>query len=227
MGLGSRLAGARGLTAVAAAALVRAVDPRAARIAHLDWDALVAEIAQCRSCPLGETASSGVFGVGYRHAEWMLVGEAPGAEEDARGEPFVGQAGKLLDNMLASIGLTRRGRDHAVGLHRERAEVPSTEQPQPRAGRSGQMRAVPAPPGGTRRSKAGAGDGPFRRAGAAGHRRQHRQPARTGAPHRHASGAAMPVVVTYHPAYLLRNLATRRSRGPICASRARSTPVLR
>ena len=48
-----------------------------------------------------------MFGVGYRHAEWMLVGEAPGAEEDARGEPFVGQAGKLLDNMLAAVGMAR------------------------------------------------------------------------------------------------------------------------
>jgi DNA polymerase len=84
-------------------------EPRADRIARLEWDALVAEVAQCRACPLGETRRQAVFGVGHRHAEWMLVGEAPGAEEDARGEPFVGQAGKLLDNMLASIGLTRAG----------------------------------------------------------------------------------------------------------------------
>jgi uracil-DNA glycosylase family 4 len=85
------------------------LDPRADRIAHLGWDELAAETAQCRACPLGETRRQAVFGVGYRRAEWMLVGEAPGAEEDARGEPFVGQAGKLLDNMLASIGLTREG----------------------------------------------------------------------------------------------------------------------
>ena len=88
---------------------VVSAEPRAARIAQLDWDTLAAEIAQCRACPLGEQRRQSVFGVGYRHAEWMLVGEAPGAEEDARGEPFVGQAGKLLDNMLASIGLTREG----------------------------------------------------------------------------------------------------------------------
>jgi uracil-DNA glycosylase family 4 len=50
-----------------------------------------------------------VFGVGNSSAEWMLIGEAPGSEEDARGEPFVGQAGRLLNNMLASIGLTREG----------------------------------------------------------------------------------------------------------------------
>jgi DNA polymerase len=93
----------------AAASGSETVDPRADRIAHLGWDELAAETAQCSACPLGATRRQAVFGVGYRHAEWMLVGEAPGAEEDARGEPFVGQAGKLLDNMLASIGLTREG----------------------------------------------------------------------------------------------------------------------
>jgi uracil-DNA glycosylase family 4 len=85
------------------------VDPRADRIARLDWDELATEVAQCRACPLGAKRRQAVFGVGYRRAEWMVVGEAPGADEDACGEPFVGQAGKLLDNMLASIGLTREG----------------------------------------------------------------------------------------------------------------------
>jgi DNA polymerase len=84
-------------------------DARPARIARLEWDALVDEVGACRACPLGHQRRHAVFGVGHRHAEWMLVGEAPGAEEDARGEPFVGQAGKLLDNMLASIGLAREG----------------------------------------------------------------------------------------------------------------------
>jgi uracil-DNA glycosylase len=78
-------------------------------IAALDWDGLAREAAACRACPLGAQRRQAVVGVGHRHAEWMLIGEAPGAEEDARGEPFVGQAGKLLDNMLASIGLTRQG----------------------------------------------------------------------------------------------------------------------
>jgi DNA polymerase len=86
-----------------------ATEPRAARIARLDWEALAREAAECRACPLGARRTQAVVGVGYRHAEWMLVGEAPGADEDARGEPFVGQAGKLLDNMLAAIGLTRIG----------------------------------------------------------------------------------------------------------------------
>lgn len=82
-------------------------DARAARIASLDWDALEADIRGCRACVLCERRKQAVPGVGDRKARWMLVGEGPGAEEDQRGEPFVGQAGRLLDNMLAAIGLNR------------------------------------------------------------------------------------------------------------------------
>ncbi len=71
------------------------------------WEALQNEVRQCRACGLCESRTQTVFGVGARNPDWLFVGEAPGAEEDARGEPFVGQAGKLLDNMLASIGLAR------------------------------------------------------------------------------------------------------------------------
>jgi DNA polymerase len=76
----------------------------------LDWVALKAEVAACTACPLHAKRTQTVFGVGDEKADWLFVGEGPGAEEDARGEPFVGQAGKLLDNMLAAIGL-RRGRN--------------------------------------------------------------------------------------------------------------------
>src|SRR5262245_46804598 len=72
-----------------------------------DWKQLEADVAGCTACSLCRTRTQTVFGVGHRRAHWMIVGEAPGAEEDARGEPFVGQAGKLLDNMLASVGLGR------------------------------------------------------------------------------------------------------------------------
>jgi DNA polymerase len=82
-------------------------DDRAARIARMDWPALKQAVAECKACGLCQTRKNTVFGVGDEHAEWMLVGEAPGAEEDARGEPFVGQAGRLLDNMLAAIDLAR------------------------------------------------------------------------------------------------------------------------
>ena len=85
-------------------------DERAARIARMDWAELKAAVAGCTACGLRKSCTQTVFGVGDEHADWMLVGEAPGAEEDARGEPFVGQAGKLLDGMLAGIGL-KRGND--------------------------------------------------------------------------------------------------------------------
>ncbi len=80
---------------------------RAALIARMDWMELKAAVKSCPTCPLCKTRTQTVFGVGDETADWMFIGEAPGAEEDMRGEPFVGQAGKLLDNMLASIGLTR------------------------------------------------------------------------------------------------------------------------
>ena len=71
------------------------------------WIELKQAVPACTACGLHKTRKQTVLGVGDEHADWLLVGEAPGAEEDARGEPFVGQAGRLLDNMLAAIGLAR------------------------------------------------------------------------------------------------------------------------
>jgi uracil-DNA glycosylase len=77
-------------------------------IPQLDsWQALSAEVAACTACALHATRTRTVFGVGDRNAEWLVIGEAPGAEEDRRGEPFVGRAGQLLDAMLRAIGLPR------------------------------------------------------------------------------------------------------------------------
>ena len=76
----------------------------------LGWDALEARILGCEGCVLCQRRKQAVPGVGDRQADWLFVGEGPGAEEDERGEPFVGQAGRLLDNMLAAIGL-KRGED--------------------------------------------------------------------------------------------------------------------
>lgn len=73
----------------------------------LDWPALEQAIQDCRACALGARRNLTVPGVGDRKARWLLVGEGPGAEEDRKGEPFVGQAGKLLDAMLGAIGLSR------------------------------------------------------------------------------------------------------------------------
>lgn len=76
-------------------------------IATLDWPALRDSVAACRACALCESRRQTVFGVGHPHAHWLIVGEAPGEQEDLRGEPFVGDSGRLLDNMLHALGLTR------------------------------------------------------------------------------------------------------------------------
>ncbi len=96
---------APGLTVRAAAP--DPADDRAARILRMDWSELKIAVKDCQACGLRKTCTQTVFGVGDEHADWLLVGEAPGAEEDARGEPFVGQAGRLLDSMLAAIDLER------------------------------------------------------------------------------------------------------------------------
>jgi uracil-DNA glycosylase family 4 len=75
--------------------------------AEFGWDELRSAVASCTRCSLCESRSQTVFGVGNPAADWMIIGEAPGAEEDRRGEPFVGRAGKLLDEMLLGIGEKR------------------------------------------------------------------------------------------------------------------------
>ncbi len=83
-------------------------DPqRLTRIATLDWRDLNNMVSTCQACPLGETRKHAVFGAGNPRGSWLFVGEAPGAEEDRRGEAFVGRAGQLLDNMLRAMGLSR------------------------------------------------------------------------------------------------------------------------
>lgn len=85
--------------------------PRGTRpsgVEQMDWPTLRAAVAGCRACALCESRHHTVFGVGHEQAHWMIVGEAPGEHEDRQGEPFVGQAGRLLDNMLRAIGLTRQ-----------------------------------------------------------------------------------------------------------------------
>lgn len=72
-----------------------------------DWDSLAAEVSACTRCELHCTRTQTVFGVGNRQATWMVIGEAPGEQEDLQGEPFVGRAGQLLNEMLRAIGLKR------------------------------------------------------------------------------------------------------------------------
>jgi uracil-DNA glycosylase family 4 len=82
------------------------VDPGG--VGAMDWPALRAAVAACRACALCESRTQTVFGVGHPEADLMVVGEAPGEQEDLKGEPFVGPAGQLLDAMLRAIGLSRQ-----------------------------------------------------------------------------------------------------------------------
>ena len=181
------------------------VADRAAIIARLEWKELRQEVISCRACSLCQTRKQTVFGVGNTHADWMLIGEAPGAEEDERGEPFVGQAGRLLDNMLASIGMSRQGETPASVYIANvlKCRPPGNRNPQPEEvamcepfllrqielvapaliivmGRFAAQSLL-----GTNSSIASL----------------------RGKSHRiQVAGRQIPVVVTYHPAYLLRNL---------------------
>jgi len=76
-------------------------------VATLGWDPLRAAVTACTACGLCKGRRQTVFGVGHQRAHWMIVGEAPGEQEDIQGEPFVGKSGQLLDNMLRAIGLGR------------------------------------------------------------------------------------------------------------------------
>nr|WP_298723834.1 uracil-DNA glycosylase [uncultured Steroidobacter sp.] len=78
-----------------------------AGVSKLGWDELATAVLSCTKCPLHATRTNGVFGVGNRSARWMIIGEAPGADEDRQGEPFVGRAGQLLNAMLKAVGLAR------------------------------------------------------------------------------------------------------------------------
>ncbi|MCK6425553.1 MAG: uracil-DNA glycosylase [Burkholderiaceae bacterium] len=103
-------------------------------VESMDWPALREAVAGCRACGLCESRRQTVFGVGNERAEWMLVGEAPGEQEDRLGEPFVGKAGQLLDNMLRSIGLTRSEAEPARQVYIAnvlKCRPPANRNPQP------------------------------------------------------------------------------------------------
>jgi len=92
---------------LAPAAAVAVEVPVAGGGAQPGWEELERAVKSCTLCPLHKTRTQGVFGVGNRAAQWMVIGEAPGADEDRQGEPFVGRAGQLLNSMLKAIGLPR------------------------------------------------------------------------------------------------------------------------
>lgn len=94
-----------------------------------EWEVLRREVADCRACALCEKRQQAVLGVGDPAADWLFIGEGPGADEDARGEPFVGAAGKLLDAMLAAIDL-RRGDDVYIA-NAVKCRPPNNRTPEP------------------------------------------------------------------------------------------------
>jgi uracil-DNA glycosylase family 4 len=193
-------------TAVRAEAEVAApAANRAAIIGRLDWKELRQEVASCRACSLCETRKQTVFGVGNMRADWMLIGEAPGAEEDARGEPFVGQAGRLLDNMLASIGMSREGETP------KSVYIANVLKCRPPGNRNPQTEEVSKCEPFLLRQIELVGPalivvmGRFAAQSLLG--TDASIASLRGKPHRiNVAGRQIPVVVTYHPAYLLRNL---------------------
>jgi uracil-DNA glycosylase len=93
------------------------------------WESLRSEVLKCTKCALHGSRTQGVFGVGNQEAQWLVVGEAPGAEEDRRGEPFVGRAGHLLDAMLKAIGLSRGRNVYIANVLKSRP--PGNRDPKP------------------------------------------------------------------------------------------------
>ena len=102
---------------------------RRATIMRMDWPALREAVAQCTACGLHARRTNTVFGVGDENADWMFIGEAPGADEDLKGEPFVGQAGRLLDSMLAAIDLARGRNVYIVNV--VKCRPPGNRNPEP------------------------------------------------------------------------------------------------
>ena len=169
--------------------------------ARIEWARLREEVAGCRACKLAGTRQQTVFGVGNEAARWLLVGEAPGADEDERGEPFVGQAGKLLDNILASMSMTRE-RDVFI------ANVLKCRPPQNRDPEPGEVACCE--PFLRRQAELVDPDlivvmGRFAARALLGTDASISS-LRGRLHHYTVAGREVPVVVTYHPAYLLRNL---------------------
>lgn len=224
MGLGPlyRLRAAHSAAALATTAAVElapAGNARAASIAKLAWDELREEVAKCRACRLCESRKQTVFGVGNTAARWMLIGEAPGSEEDQRGEPFVGQAGRLLDSMLASIELTR------LGQTPRSVYIANVLKCRPPGNRNPLPEEVQLCEPFLRRQIELVGPalivvmGRFAAQSLLG--TEASIASLRGKRHRiSVAGRQIPVVVTYHPAYLLRNLVDKaKSWADLCLAR--------
>jgi uracil-DNA glycosylase family 4 len=175
-------------------------DDRRTVILRMEWDELKASVAECTACRLCHSRKRTVFGVGDQHADWLYVGEGPGAQEDIMGEPFVGQAGKLLDNMLAGVDL-KRGRNVFIA-NIVKCRPPGNREPHPDEAQScepylARQIELIRPKLIIALGKVAA-QNLLNTDASIGSLR--------GRLHRHAG---IPVIVTYHPAYLLRTLVAK------------------
>jgi len=175
----------------------RVLGDRPTGVESLDWADLEAAVAGCRACGLCDSRRNTVFGVGPQRADWMVIGEAPGENEDLQGEPFVGPAGKLLDNMLRAAGLDRRRNVYIANVLKCRPPGNRNPEPQEVAQCEPFLRRQVA----LVQPRVILAMGRF----AVQTLLQLQEPVGRlrGRVHRYQG---VPVVVTYHPAYLLRNL---------------------
>ena len=178
------------------------VRDRAVGVEGMDWNTLREAVSACRACKLCEGRRQTVFGVGHTSAHWMIVGEAPGEQEDRQGEPFVGKSGQLLDNMLRAIGLTRGEADAAQQVYIAntlKCRPPGNRNPEPEE-------LAQCEPFLTRqvalvRPRIILAMGRF---AVQSLLRSHEPIGKLRGRVHHYQG--VPLIVTYHPAYLLRNL---------------------
>jgi uracil-DNA glycosylase len=184
----------------AEAAASPAPRPRSEPVQGPDWAELKAQVASCTACGLHEKRNKTVFGVGDEQADWLFVGEGPGADEDAQGEPFVGQAGKLLDNMLAAIHLRRGENVYIANI--VKCRPPGNRNPVPEEAQAcsvylqRQIELI--------RPKLIVALGKVAAVNLLG--RDASIAALRGQVHEHRG---IPLIVTYHPAYLLRTLGDK------------------
>lgn len=170
--------------------------------ANMDWQTLQQTVAACQLCKLSKTRTQTVFGSGNQQASWMIIGEAPGAEEDRQGQPFVGRAGQLLTNMLRAIGLNR---EEVYIANILKCRPPNNRDPEPEEAAScntylqRQLQLI--------KPEIVLVVGRV----AAQNLLQTKEPlARLRGKVHRIPGSDIPVVVTYHPAYLLRKPDDKR-----------------
>jgi DNA polymerase len=201
---------------------------RAATIATLAWGPLQDAVASCTACGLCASRRQTVFGVGHARAEWMIVGEAPGEQEDLAGEPFVGPAGQLLDQMLRAVGQSRRaasgeGReDDQAGDPAHRVYIANTLKCRPPRNRNPEPDEMARCEPFLKRQVALVRPKLILLMGRFAVRQLLKSDDAIGKLRgrvHHYEG--IPVVVTYHPAYLLRNLPEKaKAWEDLCLARA-------